>query len=162
MGKPFGGRDGRGSKSRIRGGFEHAEGLKMDDLVKWLRRQADVFYCAKSRKAADEITRLTALVAEQQRQIEDCLAKLTPKERLILSMIAKGASKRAMAAEINASVRTVELHHARLRKKLGADSTTQLVRFAVWADDGDDSLQAEGSDHDFRSGHGAEGRSMNR
>jgi FixJ family two-component response regulator len=99
---------------------------------------------------------------QQQQRIEESLAKLTPKERLILSLIAQGESKLAMALEINASVRTVELHQARLRKKLGAKSTTQLVRFAVCAEDDGDSRQAEGPDHDFKSGHGAEKHWLNR
>jgi hypothetical protein len=71
MARLFGGRAGRGSKSRIRDGFERAmKEDEMDELVKWLNRQAEVYYCGKSRAAAAEITRLRSAVRELREALE--------------------------------------------------------------------------------------------
>ena len=48
----------------------------------------------------------------REEEIEKGLAKLTDKERLVLEMIAEGKTKRAMAADLGVSVRTIEYYRA--------------------------------------------------
>ncbi len=72
----------------------------------------------------------------QREELEDRLAKLTPKERQLLGMIARGKSKNAIASQLGVCVRTVELRRKQLMKQLGMSSLVELVHFALLACDG--------------------------
>jgi DNA-binding NarL/FixJ family response regulator len=61
------------------------------------------------------------------------LARLTPRQREILQLVAEGASTRAMARSLNVSVKTVESHRAQLMERLGIHDVAGLVRFALRA-----------------------------
>ncbi|RMH83545.1 MAG: hypothetical protein D6683_02240 [Actinomyces sp.] len=56
------------------------------------------------------------------------LARLTPTERAIAELVANGLSNAQIAAERYVSTRTVESHLARIYRKLGISSRSQLVR----------------------------------
>lgn len=56
------------------------------------------------------------------------MAKLTPKEREVLAMIAEGKANKEMAELLGLSVRAVEDRRARLMKKVGARSILDLAR----------------------------------
>jgi DNA-binding CsgD family transcriptional regulator len=60
-------------------------------------------------------------------------ARLTSRETQVLQHIAHGLPDRQIAESLQLSVRTVENHAARIRKKLGADNRTALVRLALRA-----------------------------
>jgi DNA-binding CsgD family transcriptional regulator len=53
---------------------------------------------------------------------------LTPRERVVLSQIMKGASSKEAARLLGISPRTVDFHRANLLQKLGAKNTAALVR----------------------------------
>jgi len=57
--------------------------------------------------------------------------KLTTREQLILSHIAKGQSSKEIAKELNISFRTVEAHRRNIKSKLNIDTLAELVRYAV-------------------------------
>ncbi|MBI2883577.1 MAG: response regulator transcription factor [Candidatus Methylomirabilis oxyfera] len=57
----------------------------------------------------------------------------TPREQQILQLIAQGFSDKQIARTLQRSVRTVENHAARVRKKLQVDNRTALVRYALRA-----------------------------
>ncbi len=78
------------------------------------------------RQIADEV----ALVAEGQLNAEPG-QRLTAREAQVLRLIAQGLSNKKIATAFHLSVRTVENHAARIRQKLGIDSRTALVRFAL-------------------------------
>ena len=56
---------------------------------------------------------------------------LTPRERQVLRLVARGASNRAIANELGISVKTVEAHRANLMAKLDMHDRTDLVRYAI-------------------------------
>lgn len=56
------------------------------------------------------------------------MARLTPKEREVLAMIADGKANKEMAELLGLSVRAVEDRRARLMKKVGARSILDLAR----------------------------------
>jgi len=56
---------------------------------------------------------------------------LTPREIEVLSLIARGETGNEIAKRLGLSAKTVEAHRARIRDKLGAASTADLVRYAV-------------------------------
>ena len=57
--------------------------------------------------------------------------RLTPREKQILELIAKGNSNKEIAAILNLSVNTVSVHRANLMSALGIHRTTELVVWAV-------------------------------
>jgi two-component system, NarL family, response regulator NreC len=56
---------------------------------------------------------------------------LTPREREILYLAARGVSNPEIAARLAISARTVETHRARVLQKLGLQGQTDLVRYAM-------------------------------
>jgi DNA-binding NarL/FixJ family response regulator len=57
--------------------------------------------------------------------------QLSNRELQILHMIGKGMSTRETAVSLNLSVKTIESHRQRLRRKLNLQSGCQLVRYAL-------------------------------
>jgi DNA-binding CsgD family transcriptional regulator len=53
---------------------------------------------------------------------------LTPRERVVLAQIVRGASNKEAARTLGISPRTVEFHRANLMRKLGTKNTAELVR----------------------------------
>ncbi|WP_087017751.1 response regulator [Thaumasiovibrio subtropicus] len=56
---------------------------------------------------------------------------LTDREKDVLLQIAQGECNKSIAKILNISVRTVETHRLRIKKKLGVTSTAGLVRYAM-------------------------------
>jgi DNA-binding NarL/FixJ family response regulator len=59
------------------------------------------------------------------------LGSLTPRERMVIQLIAEGHSNKEMSRVLNLSVKTVETHRAAAMQKLSVKSTAHLVRYAV-------------------------------
>jgi two-component system response regulator NreC len=56
---------------------------------------------------------------------------LSPREKEVLTLIAKGKSNKGIAETLFISIRTVESHRAAIQKKLGLNSTADLVKYAI-------------------------------
>jgi len=67
----------------------------------------------------------------QHARIRERFESLTPREREVLSLMARGKPNKVMAAELGVSQRTVEIHRARVMEKSGAASLAQLVRMVM-------------------------------
>jgi len=64
--------------------------------------------------------------------------RATEREVGVLRLIAAGHSNKDIAATLNISVKTVEVHKANAMRKLGLRGRTDVVRYAVingWLDD---------------------------
>ena len=59
------------------------------------------------------------------------LAKLTARETEVLGYVVAGAKNSEIAQKLGISVRTVEVHKARLMAKLGVDNVAALVRMSL-------------------------------
>jgi len=59
------------------------------------------------------------------------LKSLTPREREVLDLMARGKPNKVMAAELGLSQRTVEIHRAHVMEKMAAGSVAQLVRMVM-------------------------------
>ena len=71
--------------------------------------------------------------ASMSEQIRGRIALLTPKEREVFDLVLAGKQSKVIAYELGASPRTVEIHRARMMKKLNAGSLQELVRMAIAA-----------------------------
>lgn len=61
----------------------------------------------------------------------DPLDKLSKREREVFFLLADGLPNRVIAKKLFISPRTVETHRARVIKKLGFNSTADLIRYAI-------------------------------
>ncbi len=57
--------------------------------------------------------------------------RLTPRESEVLERIVSGKPNKVIATDLAISIRTVEIHRARVMRKLGAESIADLVRMAL-------------------------------
>jgi len=58
-------------------------------------------------------------------------AQLTTREREVMALVVAGKPNKVIAAELNLSPKTVEVHRANVMKKMEADSVAELVRLAI-------------------------------
>ena len=70
---------------------------------------------------------------DQQRRARslDLLRELTPREREVMELVVTGQHNRDIGPALGISVRTVEVHKARLMSKLGVDNVADLVRISM-------------------------------
>ncbi len=73
---------------------------------------------------------INALVAKPA-DSGDPLQAVTPRERMVLQLAAEGASNSEIAEKLFISPRTAETHRTNLLRKLGLQTQTDLVRFAI-------------------------------
>ncbi|WP_374193855.1 MULTISPECIES: response regulator transcription factor [unclassified Gordonia (in: high G+C Gram-positive bacteria)] len=64
----------------------------------------------------------------QKRWVESKVALLTPQEREILALVVEGLPSQNIARRLDMSVKTVDVHRARIKSKTDADSISTLVR----------------------------------
>ncbi|TCS84565.1 response regulator transcription factor [Tepidibacillus fermentans] len=66
-----------------------------------------------------------------EKEEEDSLELLSPREKEILSYVATGYSNKEIADKLIISVKTVENHKAKIMEKLQLTTRPQLVKFAI-------------------------------
>jgi RNA polymerase sigma factor (sigma-70 family) len=70
---------------------------------------------------------------QERNDILERIASLTPREREVMEMVAEGKPNKVIAIDLGVSERTVEIHRARVMKKMEADSLPHLVRMTMEA-----------------------------
>lgn len=123
------------SEEYIRAGLDaHAEGYVLKDcshteLNHAIRTVAagQQFLC----KTVASKVLATYLHRGNPRTHQDPLQSVTARERQMLTRIAAGRSNKAVARELNLSVKTVEKHRANLMRKLSLRNAADITRFAI-------------------------------
>lgn len=64
----------------------------------------------------------------ERREVERRVAGLTQREREVLRLVIEGMASQAVARRLGTSVKTIDVHRARIKAKTGADSLAALVR----------------------------------
>ena len=64
----------------------------------------------------------------------DRIATLSPRERQVLDALVAGRPSKVIAHDLGISVRTVEVHRARMLQRLGTRRLAEAIRLAVLAD----------------------------
>ncbi len=70
-------------------------------------------------------------VAGGRKQTGDLIEELSNREFEVLNLFGRGRSTRQVAESLNLSVKTVDSHRQRIKKKLGLQTSTQLTQFAI-------------------------------
>jgi FixJ family two-component response regulator len=70
---------------------------------------------------------------ERRQQIRRRAARLTPAEREVMALIVQGKPNKAIASQLDVSVRTVENRRREVFTKMEAESVADLVRLAIEA-----------------------------
>jgi FixJ family two-component response regulator len=80
--------------------------------------------------AAIEQDRKRRLQATRLAELRERFAKLTERERQIMSLVVIGRPNKQIAAELNLSEMTVKVHRGQVMRKMHAGSLPELVRMA--------------------------------
>jgi two-component system response regulator FixJ len=71
--------------------------------------------------------------AREAAEARNKTAALSPREREVLDALMAGKPNKVIAYDLGISVRTVEVHRARMLERLGTRSTAEAIRLAVIA-----------------------------
>jgi two-component system response regulator FixJ len=74
------------------------------------------------------------------------IATLSPRERQVLDALVAGRPSKVIAYDLGISVRTVEVHRARMLERLGTRRLAEAIRLAVLADLAPDSARMAKAD----------------
>lgn len=85
--------------------------------------------------AIDQALALSRQVSREHEAAEarEKTAALSPREREVLEGMIAGRPNKIIAYDLGISVRTVEVHRARMMERLGTRSTAEAIRIAVMA-----------------------------
>jgi FixJ family two-component response regulator len=76
-----------------------------------------------------------ALIREAAlRQVRECHALLTPRQREVMGLVVSGSLNKQVAFELGISEITVKAHRGQVMRKMKADSLPHLVRMTVQLD----------------------------
>jgi two-component system, LuxR family, response regulator FixJ len=101
----------------------------LDFVQKPFRDQALI---DKIQDAFAENARVREKLRDRSR-ITERIASLTPREHEVMEMVVEGHANKVIAIDLGLSQRTVEIHRARVMKKMEVDSVSQLVQFVIRA-----------------------------
>jgi len=116
-----------------------------EDVIRMFRVGVDGYVVKKAdgEELADNIDQVLAggrpvsrFVANYLMQLDDVVAEsselegLTPKEREVMTLIARGYRYREVAAELDISIKTLETHMKHIFDKLGVASRHEVTRIA--------------------------------
>ena len=74
---------------------------------------------------------LRTYVKNEDNEEQSGIGRLTPREKEIFECVGQGLTTRKIAEQFTLSPRTVEVHRARIKKKLNCESAAEVFRTAV-------------------------------
>jgi len=106
----------------------NAKGRYSDERI-MRRKSGELFWCHVTGRALDPQEPLGAGVwtFEDVSEKRPVSAELTPREREIAAFLVEGKTSKLIARETGLSPRTVEMHRAKLMRKFGASTSSELV-----------------------------------
>ena len=84
----------------------------------------------KIQHAIEDDTRIREKLADREETLAR-IESLTPREHEVMDLVVDGKANKVIALDLGLSQRTVEIHRARVMRKMGADSVSQLVRMVM-------------------------------
>ena len=118
----------------VRGGARGyvTKAISADDLVDAVRRVADGDAVFSPRLAGFVLDAFsTGTVADEADEADDALDSLSPREREVMRLIARGYTYREVAKDLVLSVKTVETHVSAVLRKLQLSNRHELAKWAA-------------------------------
>lgn len=78
-----------------------------------------------------ELLRVASRTREEEREAQEAAKRLTPREREVLTNLARGLSNKEIAQQMHVSVETERSHMMNILSKLGAHSRLQALLYAI-------------------------------
>ncbi len=79
----------------------------------------------------DEVAISASQVAESLQHSASQGSQLSQRERQVLNMVVHGATSPEIAVQLKLSVHTVDTYRSRIKSKIGAETTADLVKIAI-------------------------------
>ncbi|MGZ8216964.1 response regulator transcription factor [Methylomagnum sp.] len=105
-------------------------GLKAG-AVDFLEKPVDNDVLVDAVRKALEIGAQRSVEKARQQEVEALYSHLTPREKEIIVLLARGYSAKQVGRALGISHRTAEIHRARIMEKLGVQSLADLVALAI-------------------------------
>lgn len=101
------------------------KGSGLDDLVLAIRT------VAAGERFLDTQANASSMNEDFEPESADDLARLTPREREVLQLVAEGFTNREIGERLGVAAKTVDVHRTSVMKKLDLHSAQALTRFAL-------------------------------
>jgi DNA-binding NarL/FixJ family response regulator len=101
----------------------------MDNLIGAIRCVASGKTYLSGRMSERIVARVTGRGGAAEERAP--LARLTDRERQVFGLMGRGLETRAIATQLDLSVKTIETYHGRIKEKLGLRTAHELIRAAV-------------------------------
>jgi len=101
--------------------------------VDFLEKPFDITVLGQRIRQAIELDQTLRAKAAQTADAVQRLSRLTPREREIMQFVVKGMSNKQMAAQLQLSEKTIEVHRGNVMRKTAAESVAELVRLSMSA-----------------------------
>ena len=98
-------------------------------------------------RQAFQRSRLALTQEAEIRELRNCYALLTPRERQVMALVVSGLLNKQIGGELGISEITVKAHRGQVMQKMKADSLAALVRMAARLRSAGAILQVESVDH---------------
>lgn len=99
--------------------------------VDFLEKPVDTTVLIEAVRDALELSVKRGAERARQQELEDLYSHLTPREKEIIVLLARGYSAKQVGRALGISHRTAEIHRARIMEKLGVQSLADLVAMAI-------------------------------
>lgn len=93
----------------------------------FLQKQSSESMMIDCVQRAIDFDRQQRVLEQNRRRVSAAFDQLSPRERLVLSMLTNGVSNKQIAWELGLTKQTVSAHRAHLLNKFGASNLTELV-----------------------------------
>lgn len=104
--------------------LKSSPGSELKEALRDVLRGRTYMSSGVARDAVETMGRMTSIHG-------DVWARLTPRQREVLQLLAEGKSHKELADILNISVKTAEYHKYAILEKLGLKTNAELVQHAV-------------------------------
>ena len=105
-----------------------AKAMKLG-AVDFLTKPVDEAVLLDAVASASRLSTELWIVREEHARLSERHNRLTPREREVCALVARGLLNKQIASDLGASEKTIKVHRARVMTKLGVGSVAELVRF---------------------------------
>jgi len=105
-----------------------AKAMKLG-AVDFLTKPVDEAVLLDAVASASQLSTERWIEREEQAQLTERHRRLTPREREVCALVARGRLNKQIAFDLGTSEKTIKVHRARVMVKLGVGSVAELVRF---------------------------------